>query len=137
MKTTFRIVALLLCAGFLAACAHTKSQSEYERRKIYLTEQDYLDDLGQEAVKERREAAPTEQSEYIFNMVPETEKAVYFFDERQQPKIPGQPSDSDYKREKRLWEKPKRYTPDEYYGMQGGDTNASETTSSSYGGYDF
>ncbi len=132
MKITVRLLIALLCAGFLAACAHQKSQEEYARRKIYLTEQDYLDDLGEEAVKERREAAPLVESEYVFNVIPETDKGVYFFDERQRPKIPGQPSDAEYKREKRLWEKPKRYTPEEYYGMQGEDTS-SESSSESYG----
>ena len=132
MKITVRLIVMLLCAGLLAACAHRKSQEEYSRRKIYLTEQDYLDDLGEEAAKERREAAPLVESEYVFNVIPETDKGVYFFDERQRPKIPGQPSDAEYKREKRLWEKPKRYSPEEYYGMPGEDAGVGETSSEAY-----
>ena len=42
---------------------------------------------------------------------------MYFFDERQRPMVPGQPSERDYKT-KRLWEKPRRYSPQEYYGNQ-------------------
>jgi len=132
MKTTARLLIALLCAGLLAACVHTKSQEEYARRKIYLTEQDYLDDLSKEAAKERREAAPLVESEYVFNVIPETDKGVYFFDSRQRPKIPGEPFAAEYKQEKRLWEKPKRYTPEEYYGMQGDTGDSSETSSEAY-----
>ena len=63
-------------------------------------------------------------------------KTIYFFDDRQQPKVPGQPSAADYKKEKRLWNKPKRYTPEEYYGMQGSSETSTEDTSNSYG-YDY
>ena len=129
MKIIAKLLILILCLGFVTACNTNAKKKEKYNRKIYLTEEDYLEDLGHEAVKERRETPPVVESEYIFNAVPETEKAVYFFDERQQPKVPGQPSDADYKREKRLWTKPKRYSPDEYYGMQGG---AEETAASSY-----
>ena len=111
---------------------------EEDEIKIYLTEEDYLEDLSAQAAQERRETQPVVESEYIFNAVPETEKAVYFFDERQRPKVPGQPNAADYKREKRLWNKPKRYSPDEYYGMQGAaDTTESSSYSeeSSYGDY--
>lgn len=133
MKTLTKILILFLSAGFLAACSSTSKQDEYNRRKIYLTEEDYLEDIGAEAAKERREAQPLVESDYIFNTVPETDKAVYFFDERQRPKVPGQPSDADYKREKRLWTKPKRYTPEQYYGMQGDSSSgSSEETSYDY-----
>ncbi len=133
MKTLTKILILFLLAGFLAACSSTSKQDEYNRRKIYLTEEDYLEDIGAEAAKERREAQPLVESDYIFNTVPETDKAVYFFDERQRPKVPGQPSDADYKREKRLWTKPKRYTPEQYYGMQGDSSSgSSEETSYDY-----
>jgi len=118
MKTIAKLLVFVLCVGFVTACNTNAQKKEKYNRKIYLTEADYLEDLSEEAAKERREAQPLVESEYIFNAVPETEKAVYFFDDRQQPKVPGQPNDADYKREKRLWEKPKRYTPDEYYGMQ-------------------
>lgn len=134
MKTFTRVVLFMVCAGVLAACASEQKEDPRYNRKIYLTEEDYLDDLGTEAEKERREAPPAPESEYIFNAIPETDKAVYFFDERQQPKVPGQPSDADYKREKRLWEKPKRYTPEEYYGMQG---SADSSSSSSEENYDY
>ncbi|MBR4592690.1 MAG: hypothetical protein IKO35_05725 [Elusimicrobiaceae bacterium] len=133
MKTSVKAILFFLCAALVTACSsnNTRSQEGEQSltRKIYLTEQDYLDELGEEAEKERREAPPAAESEYIFNAVPETDKAIYFFDERQQPKVPGQPSAADYKKEKRLWQKPKRYTPEEYYGMQG-DSSSSETSSS-------
>ena len=128
MKTIAKLLVFVLCVGFITACNTNAQKKEKYNRKIYLTEEDYLEDLSEEAAKERRETPPLVESEYIFNAVPETDKAVYFFDERQQPKVPGLPNDSDYKREKRLWEKPKRYTPDEYYGMQG-DGGGSEESS--------
>ena len=131
MKRITTWLVFILCCGVLAACSAQKQTQQEGRyaRKIYLTEQDYLDDLGEEAAKERRETQPLVESEYIFNAVPETEKAVYFFDDRQQPKVPGDPNDADYKREKRLWQKPKRYTPEQYYGMQG---SSEQSSSSSY-----
>ena len=49
-----------------------------------------------------------------------TDTNIYFFDKHQQPKVPGEYTANDYKSEKRLWKKPKRYTPEQYYGMQGG-----------------
>lgn len=137
MKTISKILVFLLCAGLLAACNTNAKKKEKYNRKIYLTEQDYLDDLAPSAEAERRETAPAAESEYIFNVGPEEDKTIYFFDDRQQPKVPGQPSDADYKKEKRLWKKPKRYTPEEYYGMQG-ESGGEETSSqnNSYG-YDY
>ena len=129
MKILARPLVLVLCVGFVAACNTNEKKKEKYNRKIYLTEEDYLEDLSDEAAKERREVPALAESEYIFNSTPETDKAIYFFDERQQPKVPGLPNDSDYKREKRLWEKPKRYTPDEYYGMQEGGGGSSEESS--------
>lgn len=142
MKTLSKLLVFLLCAGVLAACNTNEKKKEKYNRKIYLTEEDYMADLSKDAVKERRETPPNVESEYIFNVGPEEEKTIYFFDERQQPKVPGQPSDADYKKEKRLWAKPKRYTPEEYYGLQGGADagGATEDTSSSeaaYSGYDY
>ncbi len=128
MKTITQLTLFLLCAGILAACVAIPEEDPRYDRKIYLTEEDYLEDLSAQALPERREAPVTAESEYIFNTMPETDKNVYFFDERQQPKVPGKPADSEYKKEKRLWEKPKRYTPEQYYGMQGGE----ESSSSSY-----
>ena len=140
MKTIVKISALLLCAGMLWACNTNKQKQEKYNRKIYLTQEDYLEDLSKEAVKERRETPPAVESEYIFNVQPETQENIYFFDERQQPKVPGQPSASDYKKEKRLWTKPRRYTPEEYYGMQGGGeaSGGSNTTEeASYDSYQY
>ena len=139
MKTIAKLLVLILCVSFVAACNTNAKKKEKYNRKIYLTEEDYLEDLGEEAAKERRETPPVVESEYIFNAVPETDKGVYFFNERQQPKVPGQPSDAEYKREKRLWEKPKRYTPEQYYGMQGSaeDSKGGSSYESSYESYDY
>lgn len=138
MKTVSKILVFLLCAGVLTACNTNAKKKEKYNRKIYLTEQDYLDDLAPAAELERRETAPVVESEYIFNVGPEESKTIYFFDDRQQPKVPGEPSEADYKKEKRLWQKPKRFTPEEYYGMQGdgGTEEASSSTPDSYG-YDY
>lgn len=138
MKTISKILVFLLCAGVLAACNTNAKKKEKYNRKIYLTEQDYLDDLAPSAELERRETAPAVESEYIFNVGPEEKKTIYFFDDRQQPKVPGEPSEADYKKEKRLWQKPKRYTPEEYYGMQGGGEGeeAASQDANSYG-YDY
>ena len=132
MKTFAKITVLLLSVSFLAACSSlTKERDDFNRRKIYLSEEDYLEDYRAEEAKDRRVAQPLVESNYVFNTIPETDKGVYFFDQRQQPKVPGQPSAADYKREKRLWAKPKRYTPDQYYGMQG-DSSSSSSEETSY-----
>ncbi len=130
MKTITKLLAFVLVLGLVSACNTNAQKKEKYNRKIYLTEEDYLADLSEEAVKERREAQPAAESEYIFNVKPSTQENVYFFDERQQPKVPGQPAASDYKKEKRLWTKPRRFTPDEYYGMQGGREDKSSSSSS-------
>ena len=118
MNKTFSLVVLSAFVLTLAGCSYNADQDEnYQRKKIYLTEQDYLEDLGEAAQAERREAKPNTESEYVYHMLPETEKNVYFFDERVRPMVPGQPSERDYKA-KRLWQKPKRYSPSEYYGGQ-------------------
>ena len=133
MKTITKTIIFMLGIGLLAACASSEAQNDpREQRKIYLTEEDYLEELGSQAEKERRTAPPLIESDYIFNTVPETDKTVYFFDERQQPKVPGNPSDADYKKEKRLWKKPKRYTAEEYYGMQGAGDSSSSSSSYDY-----
>ena len=117
MKTLFKLTVFLLCAGLLAACTSNQRKAQYNRN-IYLTEEDYLADLSPEAQKSRREAPPVVESEYIFNLEPAPdEKNIYFYDDRQQPQVPGVPNDGDYKKEKRLWQKPKRYSPEQYYGM--------------------
>lgn len=131
MKNFVKTFIFVFFISWLAACSSlTKERDDFNRRKIYLTEEDYLEDIGAEAAKERREAQPLVESDYIFNVVPETDKGVYFFDYRRQPKIPGQPSAADYKREKRLWEKPKRYSPEQYYGLQGESSESSSEESS-------
>jgi hypothetical protein len=136
MKTMVKLLVLFLCLGMISACNTNEKKKEKYNRKIYLTQEDYLEDLSEEAALERREAPATAESGYIFNSQPETQENVYFFDERQQPKVPGQPVASDYKKEKRLWTKPRRYTPDEYYGMQGGgDSSSSSSEESSYSSY--
>ena len=99
MKTLSQVIALLLCAGLLAACTGNARKAKYNR-KIYLTEEDYLSDLAPQAERERREAPPVVESEYIFNLEPSPDqKNIYFYDDRQQPQVPGVPNDGDYKKE--------------------------------------
>lgn len=143
MKTFVYFIVLSVCSLGLAACASSdkkeKEQAPYQR-KIYLTEQDYLDDLDKQAFAERREAKPNTESDYIFEILPQTQKNVYFFDDRTRPMVPGEPSERDYKKTKRLWEKPRRYSPDQYYGNQSApaeDTSASSAPAPDYGGYDY
>lgn len=136
MKDFTLLVIVLVLSAFLGACSSQPKQEESERyaKKIYLTKEDYLEDLGNAANLERRDLAPNVESKYIFNVVPQKTEdvAVYFFDQHQQPKVPGEYTANDYKNEKRLWKKPKRYTPEEYYGMQG-DSGGSSEENSSYG----
>lgn len=141
MKILIRLTFLAVCSCGLMACAtnsqRTQSTAEEDntyQRKIYLTEQDYMDDLTQEAQAGRREAKPNTESDYIFNIQPDTQKNVYFFDERVQPKVPNEPAARDYKNNKRLWEKPRRYSPAEYYGNQ--PTAPAESQTPSYDDYD-
>lgn len=128
----FSLFAVSAC--FLAACKSGDTREingERYAKKIYLTKEDYLEDLQQSAGQDRRELQPNKESDYIFNVVPQVTKNtnVYFFDKRQQPKVPGEYTKQDYKNEKRLWKKPKRYTPEQYYGMQGGGGNDGGTGS--------
>lgn len=123
MKGFISFVIFACACNFLAACRTSDTREingERYAKKIYLTKEDYLEDLMR--TSQRRELQPNKESEYIFNVVPQAteDTNVYFFDKRQQPKVPGQYSAQDYKNEKRLWKKPKRYTPEQYYGMQGG-----------------
>ena len=135
MKLTLRLTVLLACVLGLAACHSTSSKQDDEgrtyQRKIYLTEQDYLDDLSDRAQAERREAKPNVESDYIFDLQPQTEKNVYFFDDRLRPMVPGQASERDYKNTKRLWKKPKRYSPEEYYNAQPAPAESTPASSSS------
>lgn len=145
MKNTIRLFVLAVLGLGLAACAGNqtqegKNQPPYQR-KIYLTEQDYLDDLDKQAHAERREAKPNTESDYIFEVQPETQKNVYFFDERTRPMVPGEPSERDYKKTKRLWEKPRRYSPEQYYANQppaaATDSSSDSSSGSDYDGYDY
>ena len=124
-KLTFLFVFMAIC-GFLTACKSSNTREingERYAKKIYLTKEDYMEDLQQTA--QRRELQPNKESDYIFNVVPQVteDTNVYFFDKRRKPKIPGEYSEQEYKNEKRLWKKPKRYTPEQYYGMQSGGGN--------------
>ena len=119
----FTLLTVTVC--FLAACKSNTREINGERysKKIYLTKEDYMEDLQQTA--QRRELQPNKESDYIFNVVPQVteDTNVYFFNKRQEPIVPGEYTAQDYKNEKRLWKKPKRYTPEQYYGMQGGGGN--------------
>ncbi len=141
MKTFVHLAVLSALCLTLGACSSTNTQNQDNQgyqRKIYLTEEDYLEDLDKQAFLERREAKPNVESEYIFELQPETQKNVYFFDERTQPKVSGVPSERDYRTTKRLWEKPRRYSPDQYYGNQEAPAEESYSSSSaSYSGYDY
>ena len=133
-KWTFLFV-FIAAVSFLAACKSNNNREiggERYAKKIYLTKEDYLEDLKQTA--QRRELQPNKESEYIFNVVPQTQQdtEVYFFDKHQNPKVPGEYSAQEYKSEKRLWKKPKRYTPEQYYGMQGSGSNTSSNTEEDY-----
>lgn len=135
-KLILFVLCLGICLGSVACTSNSKKQDEkYNRKKIYLTEEDYLEDLDKQAYAERREAKPNTESNYIFELQPETQKNVYFFDERTQPMVPGQPSERDYKKTKRLWERPRRYSPQEYYGDQTAAAPAETTDTSSYDSY--
>lgn len=115
MKIVAQLIALLLCAGVLTACSSSGKKTKYQR-KIYITEQDYKDDLLEKPHDDRREAKPVIESEYIFRVKPE--KEIYFYDDRTRPMIPGEPSEREYKNTKRLHQKPKRYSQAQYYGNQ-------------------
>lgn len=130
------LLCAVICLGLTACAGSSKKQDEnYNRKKIYLTEEDYLEDLDKQAYAERREAKPNTESNYIFEIQPETQKNVYFFDDRTQPMVPGEPSERDYKKTKRLWERPRRYSPDEYYGGQPAAAPAATEDNSSYDSY--
>ncbi len=133
MKNWAFILAIFAVAGLLGACKSTGNNqdlsSERYAKKIYLTKEDYLEDLEEEAALDRRELRPSAESEYIFNIMPQNSEdtPIYFFDKHRQPKVPGEYTANDYKNEKRLWKKPRRYTPEQYYGMQGNDSSGSNS----------
>lgn len=137
MKTFIRLFMLLAVAITFTACANKKDKEKLYHRKIYLTEQDYLNDIHPKPpMNDRREDKPVVESEYIFRVKPE--KEIYFFDYRNQPQIPGEPGEREYRDTKRLWNKPKRYSPQQYYGtdaQQEASEPAPET--SPYDTYDF
>ena len=124
-------VILALAGSLLGACSSKNSRKRYPK-KLYITPEDYQEDIGNAAEVERRAAQPNYESDYLFNAYPQTDPTVYFFDKHQQPKIPGEFSEKDYKGEKRLWTKPKRYSPEQYYGYQEGPSNTTATEESGY-----
>lgn len=132
MKNTALFLAVLGCAGLLFGGCSSKRNSRRTAKKLYITQADYDEDVGNAAELERREAQPNYESDYLFNAYPETDPNVYFFDKRQQPRIPGEYTEKEYKGEKRLWKKPRRYSPDEYYGLQGDSANTTATEESGY-----
>lgn len=138
MKNLTHLLLLSVFCFGLAACSSNQAKEDQRpyQRKIYLTEEDYLEDLDRQAYTERREAKPNVESEYLFDVQPDTQKNVYFFDDRTQPMVPGVPSERDYRKTKRLWEKPRRYSPDQYYGGQPAATTT-DTSTDTYSGYDY
>lgn len=122
MKKLVALSIFIMAVSFMVACKSNTREINGERyaKKIYLTKEDYMEDLKQTA--QRRELQPNKESDYIFNVVPQVteDTNIYFFNKRQEPIVPGEYSAQDYKNEKRLWKKPKRYTPEQYYGMQSG-----------------
>ena len=135
MKHVASILVLFGLAGLLlGGCASKDSSSRGSRyaKKLYITPEDYQEDIANAAEAERREAQPNYESDYLFNAYPQTDPNIYFFDRHQQPKMPGEYSEKDYKNEKRLWTKPRRYTPEEYYGLQGDSSNTTATEESGY-----
>lgn len=134
MKQGVFVLGVCLMVGLLGACQSDTRTINGQRyaKKIYLTKEDYLEDIGNVAEQDRREVQPNRESEYIFNVIPQAteDTSVYFFDKHQQPKVPGQYTAQDYKNEKRLWRKPKRYAPAQYYGTQG--DSGSDNSESSY-----
>lgn len=139
MKKWIPVLVLAAIANLLVACAsqQNKELSERHAKKIYLTKEDYLEDLAASAGTERRDLPPSVESEYIFNVIPQNSEdtPIYFFDKHQQPKVPGEYTADDYKGEKRLWTKPRRFTPEQYYGMQGSSNSGNsyeENSSYSY-----
>lgn len=135
MKKYACLLSVLMVVSFLGACKSSDTQTVNGQRvakKIYLTKEDYMEDLANAAQTDRREVQPNTESNYIFNTVPQVSEdpSIYFFDKHQRPKVPGEYSAQDYKNEKRLWRKPKRYTPEEYYGMQEGSSSGNASTQS-------
>ena len=77
-KWTFLFV-FIAAVSFLAACKSNNNRqigSERYAKKIYLTKEDYLEDLKQTA--QRRELQPNKESEYIFNVTVEPESEYVF-----------------------------------------------------------
>lgn len=132
MKKMVLLLAVLGVVAVMAGCSKSNQKTERSAKKIYLTKEDYMEDLKPGAEWDRRELQPNKESEYIFNVVPKTDKdaATYFFDKHQNPKVPGEYTAQDYKNEKRLWKKPKRYSPEQYYGMQDSANTANPATDS-------
>lgn len=132
MKKMIVLLSVFGVVAVMAGCSNSNQKRERSAKKIYLTKEDYMEDLKPGAEWDRRELQPNKESKYIFNVVPKTDKdaATYFFDKRQNPKVPGEYTAQEYKNEKRLWKKPKRYSPEQYYGMQDGADTANPATDS-------
>lgn len=96
------------------AQSSTTPYEEAANTSIFQSEVDRQRDIEIAAQKERRAETPLVESDYIFRVMPD--KGTYMFDEYNQV-ITDDPKTADYKEAKRLWKKPKRYTP-EVYGTE-------------------
>ncbi len=84
---------------------------EASTASIYQSEADRQREIEIAAQRERRATAPMVESDYIFRVMPD--KGTYMYDEYNQV-VTDDPKLVDYKETKRLWNKPKRFTPDVY-----------------------
>ena len=105
MKKIFLLLTVIICVLAVNAC-----RSNQEPKKLYIEEGEYESQLNKEAQVERRGAAPVIESNYIFRVLP---RDTYFYDEKDMPIEDTVKKAADYK-EKRLWERPRRYKPGEY-----------------------
>ena len=77
------------------------------------TAEDRAADVAQQAQAERRGSAPLVESNYIFKV--KQDKSVYSYDQHNQV-WKDERTAREYKDTKRLWEKPKKYAANKYYG---------------------
>ena len=77
------------------------------------TAEDRAADVAYEAQAERRGEAPLVESNYIFKV--QQNKGVYSYDQHNQV-WKDERTSKEYKENKRLWEKPKKYAANTYYG---------------------
>lgn len=78
-----------------------------------LSEEDRAAEVAAQAQAERRGEAPLLESNYIFKV--KQNKGVYSYDQHNQV-WKDERSSREYKENKRLWEKPKKYAAATYYG---------------------